>query len=153
MTRTARRIAMAPLALAGALWLMPVSDATELGGGETAAVVQKPLTAQLYELRVYTTNPGLLPNLHERFENHTNALFVKHGMRLIGYWTPAAEDNKLIYILAFPNQEAREKSWTAFREDPEWQEVSAASKEEAGGDIVAKVESTLMNPTEYSPIR
>ena len=153
MTAMTRRIALVPLALAGMLWLMPASNATESLGGETVVTGQQQLNAQLYELRVYTTNPGLLPNLHKRFKEHTNALFVKHGMRLIGYWTPAAEDNKLIYILAFPDQEAREKSWNAFREDPEWQAVSAASKQEAGGDIVAKVESTLMSPTDYSPIR
>ncbi len=111
------------------------------------------LDAQIYELRVYTTNPGLLKNLHKRFNDHTNHLFVKHGMRLIGYWTPADEDNKLIYILAFPSIEAREKAWQAFRDDPEWQKVYAASREEAGGPIVEKVDSTIMNPTAYSPIR
>lgn len=111
------------------------------------------LDAQIYELRIYTTTPGLLKNLHQRFNDHTNHLFVKHGMKLIGYWTPADEDNKLIYILAFPSIEAREASWQAFRDDPDWQAAYAASREEAGGPIVDKVESTIMNPTAYSPIR
>lgn len=135
------RIALSAWLLVGGLLSMP-----------SEADAQK-LDAQIYELRVYTTNPGLLKNLHARFNDHTNQLFVKHGMRLIGYWTPADEDNKLIYILAFPSIEAREKSWQAFRDDPEWQKVAAASEEEAGGKIVVKVESTIMNPTAYSPIR
>jgi len=118
-----------------------------------SASAQKKLDAQIYELRTYTTNEGLLPNLHKRFQEHTNRLFVKHGMHLIGFWTPADEDNKLIYILAFPSAKDREKSWQAFRDDPEWQEVYEASKEEAGGPIVDKVESVIMVPTDYSPIR
>jgi len=111
------------------------------------------LDAQLYELRIYHTNPGLLDNLHRRFRDHTNHLFVKHGMKLVAYWTPADEENKLIYVLAFENPEQRDKAWKAFGEDPEWQKAFQASKDEAGGPIVDKIESTLMFATDYSPIR
>ena len=135
------RITIGALALVGGFLLSP---------HDTEA--QK-LNAQIYELRIYHTNPGLLKNLHSRFKEHTNHLFVKHGMSLIGYWIPADEDNKLIYILAFPSVEAREKAWKAFGEDPEWQKVRDASHEEAGGPIVDEIESTIMFPTEYSPIR
>ncbi|MCP4194166.1 MAG: NIPSNAP family protein [Pirellulaceae bacterium] len=108
---------------------------------------------QVFEQRIYTTADGKLPNLHSRFRDHTNYLFVKHGMHLIGYWTPKDKPNTLIYILAYPNQEAREASWKAFMSDPEWQRVWAESKENAGGSIVTKVESIFMTPTDYSPIR
>jgi len=135
------KITIGALALVGGLLLSPRT--TE---------AQK-LNAQIFELRIYHTNPGLLKNLHKRFDEHTNYLFVKHGMRLIGYWTPADEDNKLIYILAFPSIEAREKAWKAFGDDPEWQQARDASHEEAGGPIVDRVESTIMFPTDYSPIR
>ena len=135
------KITIGALALVGGLLLSPRT--TE---------AQK-LDAQVYELRIYHTNPGLLKNLHKRFDEHTNHLFVKHGMRLIGYWTPADEDNKLIYILAFPSIEAREKAWKAFGDDPEWQKARDASHEDAGGPIVDKIESTIMFPTDYSPIR
>jgi len=135
------RIILGALALVGGLFLSSqVAEAQDLD-------------AQIYELRVYHTNPGLLDNLHKRFNDHTNHLFVKHGMRLIGYWVPADEDNTLIYILAFPSVEAREKAWKAFGEDPEWQQARDASHEEAGGPIVDKIDSTIMFPTEYSPIR
>ena len=133
------RITIGALALVGGLLLSP---------HDTSA---QNLNAQIYELRVYHTNPGMLENLHQRFREHTNYLFVKHGMRLIGYWVPADEDNKLIYILAFPSPDAREKAWKAFAADPEWQKVQKAS--EAGGPIIDKIDSTIMLPTEYSPIR
>lgn len=108
--------------------------------------------ARVFEQRVYTTADGKLPNLHARFRNHTNYLFVKHGMQLIGYWTPTEKENTLVYILAYPSQEAREKSWKGFMNDPVWKKVWAESKENAGGTIVTNVESTYMTPTDYSPI-
>lgn len=129
----------------------------DVAGGETdenvAAHQDLANGAHFFEQRVYTTADGKLPNLNERFRNHTNHLFVKHGMKLIGYWQPIDQPNTLVYILAYPSREAREASWAAFRADPEWQRVAAESKEKAGGPIVTKVESTLMVPTDYSPLR
>ncbi len=112
---------------------------------------QPKLDAQIYELRTYTTHDGSLPKLHARFRDHTNHIFVKHGMKLIAYWVPADEDNKLIYVLAFQSVEAREKAWEAFRDDPEWQAAYKASR--ADGPIVENIESVVMFPTDYSPIR
>lgn len=111
-------------------------------------------TMRVFEMRTYTTHPGRLDALHSRFRDHTNYIFVKHGMSLIGYWTPAdgpEAENTLVYILAYPSMAAREASWKAFREDPAWKSAQAAS--EADGKIVSKVESVFLNPTDYSPIR
>ncbi len=133
-----------------------VAVAVALVASHTLAVhdaAGQDLKAQIFEIRTYTTNPGLLDNLHERFRDHTNHLFVKHGMKLVGYWTPADQDNTLIYILAFDSASARETSWQAFRDDPQWQEAYEASRVKAGGPIVDNVESTLMYATDYSPIR
>jgi hypothetical protein len=58
-------------------------------------------------------------------------------------------DNKLVYVLAYPNREARETSWKAFMADPDWKAAAKAS--EANGKLVAKVESTFMDATDYSP--
>ena len=109
---------------------------------------------RLFELRTYTTNEGKLPELHDRFRDHTNKLFQKHGMTLIGYWTPTegpGAGNTLVYILAYPGREAREASWKAFLADPDWQTAFKAST--AGGRLVKKVESRFLAPTDYSPIK
>ena len=50
-----------------------------------------------------------------------------------------------------PSREAAKKNWAAFAADPEWKQVSKAS--EADGKIVEKVDSTYMNPTDYSPMK
>jgi hypothetical protein len=111
--------------------------------------------SRCFELRTYTAAPGKLEALHARFREHTNALFVKHGMTLVGYWVPRDKekgaDNTLVYVLAYPDCAARDKAWQAFQDDPEWKSVRAAS--EANGKIVEKVDSVLMTATDYSPLK
>ena len=114
----------------------------------------KKKSPRLFELRTYTTAPGKLDALHARFRDHTNKIFVKHGMQLVGYWTPtddATASNTLIYILAYPSLEARQASWKGFNNDPDWKKAFAESR--ADGPIVTKVDSRFMTPTDYSPIR
>ena len=60
-------------------------------------------------------------------------------------------ENTLIYILAYPDKDAREKSWKAFQADPEWQRVRTET--EANGKLVEKVEQVFLKPTDYSPIK
>ncbi len=109
------------------------------------------LKARVFEMRTYTTAEGRLSVLHKRFREHTNYLFVKHGMTLIGYWTPTDKPETLVYILAYPDMDARKKSWKGFMGDEAWKKAWAASKED--GPVVTKVESQFLNPTDYSPIR
>src|SRR5262249_38765094 len=112
---------------------------------------------KVYELRIYTTNPGKMEDLHKRFRDHTNRLFKKHGMEIVGYWTPQddkqGKSDKLIYLLAFPSREAAEASWKAFRDDPEWKRVYAESHK--NGVLVKQggVESIFLDPTDYSPLK
>lgn len=109
---------------------------------------------RLFEMRTYITHDGRLDALNARFRDHTNKLFVKHGMELVGYWVPTTEPdskNTLVYILAYPSQEARDASWKAFLADEAWKQAKAAS--EADGPIVKKVISQFLKPTDYSPIK
>ncbi|MBM3998075.1 MAG: NIPSNAP family protein [Planctomycetes bacterium] len=115
-----------------------------------SAAVASEGDVRLYELRVYYSPEGRLNDLHARFRDHTIKLFEKHGMTNVGYFVPVENSaNKLVYVLSYPNAEAREKSWKAFMADPDWAEVR--KKTEANGPIVSKVESLLMAATDYSP--
>ncbi len=105
---------------------------------------------RVFEMRTYYANEGKLEELLTRFRDHTVALFEKHGMENVGYFVPADNtDNKLIYFLAYPSREARQKSWKAFGSDPDWKAAFAASK--VNGKLVAKVESQFLEFTDYSP--
>ncbi len=107
-----------------------------------------------FELRTYHAAPGKAAALHARFRDHTLALFQKHGMTNVFYGIPRddsgeAEKNTLVYLLAYPDRDAREASWKTFREDPEWIAVKAASEKD--GTLLTRVESLFLHPTEYSP--
>jgi hypothetical protein len=107
-----------------------------------------------FELRTYYAAAGKLDALNARFRDHTNKLFKKHGMEIIGFWEqtePKVADEKLIYILAYPSKDAADKSWKAFRDDPDWKKAREASEKD--GVLVKKVESVWMTPTDYSPIK
>jgi hypothetical protein len=103
-----------------------------------------------YEMRIYYAEPGKLDALNTRFREHTCKLFEKHGMVNIGYWVPMTNtENRLVYLLAYPNREAREKSWKEFMADPDWQAASKASEKD--GKLVAKAESIFLAATDFSP--
>jgi hypothetical protein len=122
--------------------------------GAAPAVVSAQSANAVFELRTYTAPEGKLANLHARFRDHTRRIFEKHGMKSIGYWTPADapnSSNTLVYILQHASRAAAVKSWADFRADPEWVKVSAESQKD--GPIVSKVESVFMDSTDYSPIR
>lgn len=122
-----------------------------------SAYVSAAVTARVYELRTYTTEPGRLPALLARFRNHTLSLFGKYGMANIGYWVPQddpARQNTLIYIIAHKDRDTAAKSWDAFRADPEWIKVRTASEApENGGRIVTKVDSVFMDPADFSKLK
>lgn len=109
----------------------------------------------VYELRIYTTHPGKMPDLLARFKNHTCKLFERHGMVNVGYWVPlepqekSQENNKLYYFLKHKSRAAAEASWKAFGADPKWNKVRTAS--EANGPIVQGVESLFLSSADYSP--
>ena len=109
---------------------------------------------RVFELRTYTTHPGRLEALHDRFSQHTIRLFERHGMVNVGYFTPQdspQSDNTLVYLLAHDSREAAAASWQAFIADPDWQEVYTESR--AAGPIIEKLDSVFMSPTDYSQIR
>jgi hypothetical protein len=116
---------------------------------------------RVFELRTYTTVPGKLPALLDRFRNHTTKLFAKHGMTNFYYWqlTPGQPDtdNTFIYLLAHDSAEAGAASFAAFRADPEWIAAKKASEDAAGGSLTIPqpdgVKSLYLKATDYSALR
>lgn len=123
-----------------------------LGAGiffSTSAQDQK-----VFELRTYQATPGNLDNLHARFRDHTTRIFRKHGMEVVGYWSPTSEeerDDTLVYLLSHDNQDAADASWQAFIADPEWEAVAEESNR--NGQILGGIERKYMVATDYSPMK
>ncbi len=115
---------------------------------------------RMFELRTYTCTSNNLPNLLARFRHHTVALFAKHGITSVGYWTPTdagkGADDTLIYILAHAGKDAAAESFKNFRADSAWVEAKAASEKAAGGPLTLPtngVQSVFMQPTDFSSIQ
>jgi hypothetical protein len=125
-----------------------VATAILLGICSTPAAQKE---TRFFEIRTYYAAPGKLPDLLARFRDHTLKLFEKHGISNIGYWAPETnQESKLIYLLAYPTRDAREKAWKEFFADPEWQTV--AKESERNGKLVTKVDSVFLEPTDFSPV-
>ncbi len=114
---------------------------------------------RLFELRTYRAAPGRLTDLNARFRNATLDLFAKHGMENVIYLHPIEPQHgagdTLIYFLAHESREARDASFRAFGEDPEWQAARSASEEKAGGALTQPggVTHQFLEPTQYSPLQ
>ena len=134
------------------LSIISISLIVGLGAGifySTSAQNQK-----VFELRTYQATPGNLGNLHARFRDHTIRIFRKHGMEIVGFWSPTSEEERddiLVYLLAHDSQDAADASWQAFGADPEW--ASVAEESNKNGQILAGVERKYMLATDYSPMK
>lgn len=109
---------------------------------------------KVFELRTYTATPGNLDNLHARFRDHTTRIFRKHGMEVIGYWSPTSEEESedtLVYLLGHDSQNAANASWQAFIADPEWERVAEESNR--NGQILGGIDAKYMVATDYSPMK
>ncbi len=133
------------------------SDRMRAGEGPAPAVAAPATGAvkggtELFELRIYTATPGKMEALHKRFREHTLKFFEKHGIRSVAYWTAIDEKHRerLYYIVAYPDQESREKRLVnGIAKDPEFLKVVAESERE--GKLTTDIESVLLMPTDYSP--
>lgn len=107
----------------------------------------------IYELRIYDCLPGRLPALLKRFNDHTLALWDKHGIRQSGFFTTlVGESNqRLTYLLAWESLAERETKWNAFATDPEW--LKARNESERDGQIVANISNELLAPTAFSSVK
>jgi hypothetical protein len=125
---------------------------TTLAAGQEKGA--KKVETHVFELRTYHVFPGKMQAMHARFRDHTCKLLEKHGMTLVGFWSPTDPkdaERLLLYLVAHPSQEAAMKNWKAFGEDPDW--IKAKTESEKAGKIVEKVERVFMSPTDYSKMK
>lgn len=119
---------------------------------------EPPPEPRIFELRIYTTPPGKLDELHARFRDHTLALFDKHDIGNLLYFqlTPGQEhsDDQLVYIVTHPSMEARQANFfQSFLQDPEWQAVAAATEADGPLAVQGGIVGVPMQATDYSPLR
>ncbi|MDB4711518.1 NIPSNAP family protein [Verrucomicrobiales bacterium] len=109
----------------------------------------------IYELRTYVAKPGKLGLLNDRFSEHTAAIFNRHRIKNLFYWTAFDQPeskNTLIYLLHHASRKQADLSWKAFGGDPEWRKV--AKESQINGTFLAQPpERIYLKPTDFSPLK
>lgn len=142
--------AQAPAAPPAAPARGPAGPPVPCGPGVTGKNIAS--DSRCFELRTYTVRaegPGSIDLLHTRFRDHTNRLFQKHGMTIVGFWQPnnPGMERTLIYLLAYKDRAARDAAWKAFQSDPEWVKVRTDLQ------VGSQVEAVFMNSTDYGTMK
>jgi len=108
----------------------------------------------IYELRVYTPQPGKLDALQARFRDHTRRIFARNGIESVGYWvqlSPEEGAGDLVYIVSHADKATADTNWAAFRADEEW--IARKAESEQDGPLVATITSQYLEPTDFSALR
>ena len=111
---------------------------------------------RVFELMVYHTLPGKVPELESIFRDVAK-LQSKYDLNVIGYWVPnndPAWANTFIYVVAHPSLEAAKKNWAAMHADPEFPQYRKAAVpliERIEENF--KVDEVYMRPTDYSALK
>ena len=103
----------------------------------------------IYELHTYVAADGRIGDLHRRFADDTLGVFDRVGIDVVAFFRDREQSDRLHYLVRFPDETSRDRAWAAFKEDPEWLEVKAAS--ETDGPLIAEKRAIELEPTDYSP--
>jgi hypothetical protein len=103
--------------------------------------------AVIYELRIYDIIPNRRQALYDRFVEGALDLLRKHGFKMVAMWEPSDGQEKLFYLLEWPDEKARAAGWRSFRSDPAWQELKTST--EAAGPMVTRMDYYLLREVPF----
>ncbi|MGY3573094.1 NIPSNAP family protein [Bradyrhizobium sp. USDA 4504] len=107
---------------------------------------------KVYEFRHYQATPGKLEAMHKRHEDSILRLWGRHGVRLVGYWIPTfgGFTDELIYVCEWDSLDERNRIWSTYLDDPEWQEIWRETDKKYGV-IHGRVHTELWRAAPYVP--
>ncbi|ETX08470.1 NIPSNAP family protein [Candidatus Entotheonella palauensis] len=105
----------------------------------------------IHQLRIYEIFEHNKSAFHERFRDHAARIMRKHGFHIVTMWeTTTAQRTEFVYLLAWPDEAAKQEAWDAFMADDEWAEIKRVTGAEHGR-LVGAIEDRQLTPTPYSP--
>jgi heme-degrading monooxygenase HmoA len=105
----------------------------------------------IHQLRIYEIFEHNKSAFHARFRDHAARIMRKYGFRIVAMWEAKTERRtEFVYLLAWPDEAAKDAAWDAFMADDEWKEIKRVTKAEHG-DLVGEIEDRRLVPTSYSP--
>ena len=110
---------------------------------------------RLFELRTYESTSEKAHRAKVRMfaELGEIDIFKRVGLTPVFFGRTLAGPRmpNLVYMLVHDNMAGREKSWDAFRNDPEWKKLSATPGY-SDAEIVSNITTVYLRPTAYSQI-
>jgi len=122
---------------------------------ELAPLNPQPTTPRVFEMRIYHAPTWKnMRGLEWRFREGEVRILTKVGAApiLFAPTVIGADVPNMTWITAFENEAARDKAWAAFSADPEWQKLSAESRQRYGDNPTVR-QIFLFRAAAYSPIR
>ena len=105
----------------------------------------------IYEQRTYTLKPTLLADWLALYQSDALAVQTETLGHLVGFFTTEiGEINQVVHIWAYESLDDRMARRTAMAADPRWLEFSRKNK---ALDAVVRLESRIMRPTAFSPLK
>jgi hypothetical protein len=112
-------------------------------------------SGHFFELRTYESNDEqTLRRKIDMFNKGESRVFQKLGMNPV-FFAEAVFGSQLphlTYMLAYNDWASRERLWSAFGSDPDWQKLRAIPGL-SDPEIVSNTTNTILRPAAYSDIR
>jgi NIPSNAP len=103
----------------------------------------------IVEERCYTVKPGTVHIYYEDYNPRGLNIQTRNLGNLIDYFhTEVGEINQIVHWWGYDSLAERERRRALLAADPEWQEYLKQSP-----DIIVKMESRILVPAPFSPIR
>jgi hypothetical protein len=105
----------------------------------------------VHQLRIYEIFEHNKAAFHERFRDHAARIMRRCGFNIVAMWEAKTERRtEFVYLLAWPDDSAKDAAWAEFMADGEWKEIKRVTKAEHG-DLVGAIEDRRLIPVSYSP--
>ena len=103
----------------------------------------------IVEERCYTVKPGTVQLYYRDYDPRGREIQTRILGNLIGYFhTEIGELNQIVHLWGYASLAERERRRAELAADPEWQAYLRQSP-----DIIVKMESRILIPAPFSPIR
>jgi hypothetical protein len=103
----------------------------------------------IVEERTYTVKPGTVQQYYADYNPRGLEIQKRILGNLIGYFhTEIGELNQIVHLWGYDSLAEREKRRAALAADPEWHAYLRQSP-----DIIVKMETRILVPAPFSPIR
>lgn len=105
----------------------------------------------IHQLRIYEIFERNKAAFHERFRDHAVRIMRRYGFDIVAMWEAKTDRRtEFVYLLAWPDANAKNSAWSRFMADEEWKEIKRATAA-THGDLVGAIEDRVLVATEYSP--